>query len=110
MGACAESPRGLVAREDWEPAMRESRNWFWSLALLSEQKLMDFPGLMETAVNHPQLRHDKHDKYTVRFCQFTTIDSTKCSGTPTSAKIRTCASRRSASFYFPTLEQDKRSR
>jgi hypothetical protein len=36
-------------------------NRFWNLALVSERKQVDSPGLMETAVNHPQLRQDKHD-------------------------------------------------
>jgi len=52
------------------------QNRFWNLALISERKYMDLPGLMETAVKHPQLRHKDHDKCTAGFCRFTSLDST----------------------------------
>jgi hypothetical protein len=50
---------------------------FWNLAGVTERKQLDLPGLMETAIDHPQLQHAKHDKCTTGFCTFTTLDSTK---------------------------------
>jgi hypothetical protein len=44
---------------------------------VTERKHVDLPELMETAKNHPQLRHDTHDACTAGFCRFTHIDSTK---------------------------------
>ncbi|KAI0002611.1 hypothetical protein F4779DRAFT_129392 [Xylariaceae sp. FL0662B] len=52
-------------------------NRFWNLALVSERKYVDLPVLMEAALEHPQLRHEKHDRCTSGFCRFTTLDSTK---------------------------------
>jgi hypothetical protein len=53
------------------------QNRVWNLALVTERKHVDLPELMETAKNHPQLRHDTHDACTAGFCRFTHIDSTK---------------------------------
>jgi len=52
-------------------------NRFWNLALMSERKHIDLPGLMETAIKHPQLKHEEHDKCKAGFCRFTALDSTK---------------------------------
>lgn len=43
---------------------------------MSERKHIDLPALMETAIKHPQLRHEDHDKCTVGFCRFTTLGGT----------------------------------
>jgi len=52
-------------------------NRFWNLAGVTERKQVDLPGLMEMAIRHPRLRHAQHDKCTIGFCTFTTLDSTK---------------------------------
>ncbi|KAF7586207.1 hypothetical protein BBP40_009298 [Aspergillus hancockii] len=49
----------------------------WNLAIVSERKYVDFPGLMQTATKHPSLKHNDHQKCTTGLCHQTTIDSTR---------------------------------
>lgn len=58
-------------------------NRLWNLAIVSERKQADLPGLMETAQHHQSLTHramateESHDECTGDFCFRNTIDSTK---------------------------------
>lgn len=52
------------------------RNRLWNLSILSERKYVDLPALVETAAEHPQLRHEGHDECTVELCRFNYLDST----------------------------------
>ncbi|GIC87631.1 uncharacterized protein Aud_004017 [Aspergillus udagawae] len=66
----------------------------WNLAIVSERKYVDFPGLMETATKHPSLKHEDHQKCTTGLCYQTTIDSTRAKQCHKCGKPPTCDGKR----------------
>jgi hypothetical protein len=53
------------------------QNRFWNLALVSERKEADLPGLMESAKKYKKLKHNGHEACSASFCSDTALDTTK---------------------------------
>jgi hypothetical protein len=53
------------------------QNRFWNLVFATERQHIDLPSIMESAIHHPRLKHEKHQECTPAFCRSTTLDSTK---------------------------------